>query len=276
MKRNFDVVIPTGKNILDSHYSLCYTIRSIISQTYQPQNIFVVENMHNIGVKDVMHTHFGEFVTVIDGTAKTPNISFARNLGASNGNSDIIIFLDDDVILGYNDYFARVLAIMENNDFCCGAKRFWTSPKWHNYLSLNFSTSHNLQILKAKSFLPESIERTTGNRNCSEYSYIGNFGAIKRSVFNEIDGFDETFEGWLYQDTDLMMRLCYQGYADEILAYTDMFCYHLGHPADKQHYRARNKNLYEQKQKALGIKFSNNNFFGRFDDDSVSVITPIL
>lgn len=269
-----DVVIPTGKNVMKSNYSIIYTIRSIISQTVQPASITVVENGEELGVAEVIDDFFGEFVTVTKGLKKIPNISYARNIGVSNGTGDIILFLDDDVILAYTDYFARVLSIMKHCDFCCGAKRYWTPTNWHDYISLNYPFKHNLLILDDISYRPQSIERRSGDRNCSEYSYIGNFGAIRRSVFDKIGGFDEEYEGWLYQDTDLMMRLVYEKYTYEVLAYTDMKCFHLSHPADKEKYRDINYTRYLEKQKSLGVRFNNKNFFGRFEKNDYSVISP--
>lgn len=271
----FDVIIPTAKNVSESNYSICFTIRSILSQNYLPKNIFVVENDSNIGAKDVLSKEFGNIVKILDGSTKSPNISYARNIGVQESSSEIIVFMDDDVILGGNDYFKRIISIMEQSDFCCGAFRYWTNTEWHKYLSLNYQMNHNLMILKSKSFLPQSIERSSGNLNCSEYSYIGNLGAIKRNVFNAIGGFDEDYEGWLYQDTDLMMRLCYHNHIYEILSYTGMFCYHLAHAADKQLYRKINKDKYTNKQIKYGIKFNNYNFFGRFNSESVAVLTPL-
>lgn len=271
--KSIDVIIPTAKNIEESHFSICYTIRSILSQNYQPRNIIVVENMPDIGVSAVLRHQFGDIIQVVNGLDKRNNISYARNLGARKGNSDVILFMDDDVIIGRNDYFLRISDIIQDNDFCCGAHRFWTTVEWHKYLSLDYQMNHNLSILKQKSFLPQSIERTTGNKNCSEFSYIGNFGAIRRDVFYTIGEFDEQYEGWLYQDTDLMMRLCFNKHTYEIMSYTDMFCYHLGHAANKQLYRQINKDKYTLKEKKLNIKFNNQNFFGRFDNEIVDVIT---
>ena len=47
MDKTIDIIIPTAKSVEDSHFSICYTIRSILAQSHQPQNIFVVENAPN-------------------------------------------------------------------------------------------------------------------------------------------------------------------------------------------------------------------------------------
>jgi glycosyltransferase involved in cell wall biosynthesis len=152
--KSIDVIIPTSKKIEDSHFSICYTIRSILTQSYQPRRIIVVENILNTGVPIVVQSQFGSLVQVASGLDNPNNISYARNLGVKKGDSDIILFMDDDVVIGHNNYFSRIVEIMKHNDFCCGARRFWTTTEWHKYLSLDYQMNHNLQILKAKSFLP--------------------------------------------------------------------------------------------------------------------------
>lgn len=103
----FDVVIPTSKNVEETHFSICYTLRSILAQSVQPQNIYVVENVPNTGVKEQVNHYFGDLVKVIDGLRKPVNIAYARNLGVQRTKSDIIIFMDDDVVIGRNDFFQK-------------------------------------------------------------------------------------------------------------------------------------------------------------------------
>jgi GT2 family glycosyltransferase len=267
-----DVVIPTCNTIKTKSFSLYYTIRSILSQSLQPKSILIVENETFELTKEKIEKEFGRLVSVIDGTSVPRNISYARNLGVKSGNGELILFMDDDVVVGRNHFFQTVYSLMEKLDFACGAYRYWTRTDWNEYLDKSYSISHIQRILKYKTYLPRSVERLTGNPSFHEYSFIGHFGVIKRAVFDKINGFDEDFKEWSYQDTDLMMRLCEGGFQYELLSNDDIFVYHLSHEVDKVAFQEINKNLFIQKQKKLGIKFRLNHFFGVFDDDSYAIL----
>lgn len=59
--KGIDVIIPIGKNIQQSKYSICFTIRSILSQDLQPNNIIIVENAPNLGVHEIISQQFGNY-----------------------------------------------------------------------------------------------------------------------------------------------------------------------------------------------------------------------
>lgn len=263
---NIDIVIATSKDIEFSHFSLCYTIRSILCQSIIPVNIFIILN-GGIDIeksKKILIKYFGSLIKIIEIKSCEKNISKARNIGARSGNSDIIVFLDDDVILGNNEVLKKIKDKMSYNDFLCGAKRFWSDIDWYLSCDYDFPISHICRILKSQSYLPISIERLSGERSYNDYSFIGHCGAIQRKVFEQLDGFDELYEGWLYQDTDLMMRLCVNGFNYEILADSDIYIYHLSHSVDKEKYRSTNEKRYQDKQQKMNIKFYLNHFFGIF------------
>ena len=266
-----DVVISTCNNAETKNYSLHYTIRSILSQSLQPRRIFVVENHSIDSLTRQIEEEFGSLVSVIDGTQKPNNISFARNLGAKAGNSELILFIDDDVVLGRNHFLELVASRMRYLDFSCGAYRYWTRTDWHTYLHKSFPITHIQNILRSKSYLPRSIERFTGSPSYHEFSFIGHFGAVKRDVFNKIGGFDEDFIQWSYQDTDLMMRLSVNDYQYNLLYNDHITVYHLAHTVDKSRFLETNRDIFLNKQKKMGIKFHLNHFFGVFDDDSYPI-----
>lgn len=270
---SIDVVIPACNNYETKNFSLYYTIRSVLSQSLQPKSINVVENQNYESAKESIEKEFGKLVNVIDGTANPKNISYARNIGAKAGNSDLIVFIDDDVVISKNFHLETVAAIMRNYDFSCGAARYWTRTDWSSYLDKSYSISHIQNILRYKTYLPRSIERLTGNPSYHEFSFIGHFGAIKRNVFEQVNGFDENYKEWSYQDTDLMMRLCMQGFQYAILRHEDIAIYHLSHGVDKIAYQDINKQIFLKKQQEAGINFHLNHFFGIFDDDGYAILS---
>jgi len=270
---SFDVVIPTCNNYETKNFSLFYTIKSVLSQNLKPRNINIVENINFESTKVYIEKEFGKLVNVLDGTAKPNNISFARNIGAKNGNGELIVFIDDDVVIARNYYFEALIAIMRQVDFSCGALRYWTRTDWVRYLDKSYHISHIQNILRYKTYLPRSIERFTGNPSYHEFSFIGHFGAIKREIFNKVGNFDENYKEWSYQDTDLMMRLCAEGFQYSILSYENISVYHLSHNVDKTAFEEYNKKLFFNKQKEIGVNFHLNHFFGVFDDDSFSILS---
>ena len=156
--------------------------------------------------------------------------------------------------------------ILKKFDFCCGAKRLWTPMNWGDLIKEIYPIEHIRRILRAISFCPYSVNRSSDHniRAYYNFSYIGNFGAIKRSIFDLVGGFDESFIGWGSQDTDLMMRLCYKEFSHHILADDGIKVYHLSHPVNKETYKQQNRNLLKLKMQNLGIDFNSGNFFGDF------------
>src|SRR6185437_15188636 len=191
---DIDIVIPTTDNFLKKNFSIYFTVRSILSQSVQPKSILIVEN--GIDKNDTatkLISEFGKMITIIDGTRMPNNISYARNLGAQHGNSDVVLFIDDDVLIARNDTLEKIAKKMMETDFYCGAHRYWTNTVWQQLLKKSFSINHMQRILTFKSYLPKSVERISGNQSFHEYSFIGHFGAVKRTIFAEIRGFDEEY-----------------------------------------------------------------------------------
>jgi len=273
---DIDIVIATADNISTKNSSIYYTVRSILTQEYPPKQIFVSANSEYEDMKSFLKENFGDFVITIDAGAKSHNISFARNLGAKHCTSDIIVFIDDDVVIGKDEVFSQISYKMQFQDFYCGAKRHWAHPYWDKYLDKTYSLNHIRSILAVRSFLPVSIDRFSGRQYFHDFSFIGNFGAIRREVFLEVGEFDEVYEGWTYQDNDLMMRLCARDFRYQLMASDSIFVYHLSHNVDKSASVMRNKEIYEKKLKSLGINFHLNHFFGVFDDDGYAVISKIV
>lgn len=262
----YSIIIPTIKNILESKGSIVFTLRSILDQSMPAEKIIVVSHENNTFTNAELLRQFENQIQLVTYPSDILNISFARNLGASYTETDNLIFMDDDVVLGDYNTIEKVDTILKHFDFCCGASRLWTPMNWGELVKNTYPIEHIRRILQAISFCPCSVNRLSDHniRAFHNYTYIGNFGALKRNVFEFVGGFDESYIGWVAEDTDLMMRLCYEKFSHHILANDGIKVYHLSHPVNKEAHREQNRNLLKSKMQNLGIDFNSGNFFGEF------------
>jgi GT2 family glycosyltransferase len=133
----------------------------------------------------------------------TPSVCVARNIIISKSNSDIIFFIDDDVILP-NNYFNEHLHMYKNYNVVS------TIGKIYN---------RNLDASI------ESLDLNFPNINTNEnFSYCNNIDidfkgpgiscnqSFKRITLLEVFGFDENFHGGYFEDADLVNRIRNKGY----------------------------------------------------------------
>ena len=264
---SYSVIIPTIKDIYESHGSIVYTVRSILDQSVPADKIIIVSRENNTSTNEELLRRFENQIQLVTYPSDIMNISYSRNLGASYAESDNLVFMDDDVVLGEYNVAEIANRVLLHFDFCCGAKRLWTPLNWGDYLKELYPIEHTRRILQAVSFCPNSVNRTSVRnvRSYHEYSYIGNFGAIRRNVFEAVNGYDEAYFGWIAEDTDLMMRLCYNQFSYHILANSGVKVYHLSHSVNKEATKNKNRKLFDAKMQSLGVKFSSGNFFGEFN-----------
>ena len=157
-------------------------------------------------------------------------------------------------------------------DFACGARRLWTTPGWENNISELDPISYLSTVLEKISFEPINIDRATGKQRLSNYSFIGNFGVISVEAFLNSGGFDEDFNGWGYEDADLMQELLCTGSRFLFLRNLNITCFHLSHHTDKKNVK-KNINLYNKKCQFREKIFHINHLFGVFEEDGYSLIS---
>ena len=78
-------------------------------------------------------------------------------------------------------------------------------------------------------------------RNFDGYNSFGKFSLIlNRDIFEKVGGYDETFQGWGFQDLDLTHRIpkgCYRGYMTNT-------GFHMWHPRPSTEFYETNKNSF--------------------------------
>ncbi len=268
-----DVVISTRNNWSGKGRSLVYVVRSLLSQRDCDLNIVVADNGSEDATGERLKKEFGQLVGVLDTSHCSGNISASRNEAARCGKSDIIVFLDDDMIVAESDGLSRSIAVGREVDFACGAVRRWAPLDWPNMIRDDDPIIKVRSTLDHTSQEPFSINRVSGKNILDNRSYLANFGTIKRSVFEGVGGYDEDYEGWGYQDTDLMWRLCVEGHEYDLFSRHGITVYHLSHKVDKSSSYELNRRRFVSKQRRDGRLFHTNHFFEIYENDGYSLFS---
>lgn len=156
-----------------------------------------------------------ELIIVADGNDNIPQIdgcitlfvaenrgpAFARNLGASVAKGEILYFTDSDVELK-TDTLTKVCKYFENETNIAMIGSYDDEPNNHSYISKFKNLSHH--------FVHQNAEIETN-------TFWGACGAIRKSVFDSLNGFDaEIYNRPCIEDIELGYRLSEAGFKIQI------------------------------------------------------------
>ncbi len=206
---SYDVVIPTHANGEAKGRSLELVLSALAKARTHPDSIIVVNN------GEASHYHrrwLSEICTAYGATIvelEKPSRARARNVGAARSSAQYLLFCDDDIIAGP---VAVQLALdrASSQHFCCGARRRFvpmTAPRERVSRMVDTQDWDALDRLSNDTRVPESGWRSEFTGLQYHSSYIGCFGLVPRATFEAVGGFDERFEGWGLEDTEIMRRL---------------------------------------------------------------------
>ncbi len=195
------VVIPAYNASSELHQCLS----AIQAGTVQPDEIIVVDD----GSTDDTRQVAVEFGATILSTGGRCGPAFARNLGAAKAVSDIVFFLDADVC-AHPTCLEKCLANFENPDVHAVIGSYDSAPACQQFLSQYRNLMHHYvhQI--------SSRQATTFWSGC---------GAVRRSVFLKMRGFDASYIRPAIEDIELGYRLHNAGY--NIVLDAEMMVKHL-------------------------------------------------
>ncbi|MHA1341270.1 MAG: glycosyltransferase family 2 protein [Promethearchaeota archaeon] len=170
--------------------------------------IIIVDNGSKDDTKQIVESLRKKYPNIRYIYSAKLGLSHARNIGAQSSNSEIICFLDDDVIPEKN-YVNEMITSFENSEICCvGGKiiaswpekspPYWFSAKYNNVVG-ETSLGNVSRFLKK-----------------DEFPFGGNI-AIRRCIFYMFEGFNEKLgkKGNNFisgEEIDLCYRLRKKGY----------------------------------------------------------------
>jgi N-acetylglucosaminyl-diphospho-decaprenol L-rhamnosyltransferase len=200
----------------------------------------------------------------------------ACNQGAAATDSDYLLFLNPDTAL-FNDSLSRPIAFMEepaNADIAiCGVRLVGdkgepaVSCARFPTLGTFFSQATGLTRFWPGFFKPQLMTPAECGATREVDQIIGAFFLIRRSVFEQLDGFDDRFFVY-FEEVDLSLRARQHGYRSVYLA--EAAIYHQGGVSSEQ--IAATRLFYSLRSRLLfGFKH-----FGRLEAVLLVVITVAI
>ena len=180
-------------------------LNSIVIQTFKAETVFIIDNNINLETQNYVKkivksfsknkTKFNYIKGVINSGA------VARNYGVSFASTELVAFLDDDVVLD-NNYYEKILNVFEKNSDVVGVQGLDRSLienyqlNYNNYagrILLTFENifEHSSIIKKNRSNLRPSLAVThpipTSNFFIESQWISTCAGVFKRKLFNIIE-----------------------------------------------------------------------------------------
>lgn len=217
------ILIPTKDHIED----LNRTIMSVMKKTeYENYEIIVIENNSELKetfdyYKDIQEKYSNIKVVTWE---KGFNYSAINNFGAKYATGDYILLLNNDVEVINKEWLTKMLGLAQREDVgCVGAKLYYPDSTIQHggiIVGLGGAAAHAHRGFSKKAYgyflrlgLTQNLSAVTGA--CL---------LVKKSVFDEVNGLDESFEV-AYNDVDFCLRVLKTGRVNVWTPYAELYHY---------------------------------------------------
>jgi glycosyltransferase involved in cell wall biosynthesis len=179
------VIIPA----CNSGKTLTKALGSIYKNNFQDFEVIIVDDGSIDNTKEVVKNFPITYIAL----ERNRGSAFARNKGVSLAKGDIFLFIDADVEI--------------KEDLLCYIDEQFKRFEW-DAISGVFSKEPKIKNI----FL--LFQSTLSNHNFSktDFTFSGHLAAIRKTVFNRLNGFDERIKGATVEDFELSQRLIASGY----------------------------------------------------------------
>lgn len=207
----------------------------------------------------------------------------ALNNAVRESEGDYLIFCDQDLIFP-NDYIEKILKNAKKNEYLMG-RAHNTEIDEKNIILKKLNEAKDYSLIEEvipKSYSEDMLHqyKLDKKRRILQRLFLNKRGirlagmsyGLFKDDYLKVNGYDEKYQGWGYEDDDFGNRLCVSGVKSRELK-TDMIQLHLYHPFDPSKKKSLNEEYYYKRKKEI---FKNNDYFCKYgiknsiDEDKVN------
>jgi GT2 family glycosyltransferase/peptidoglycan/xylan/chitin deacetylase (PgdA/CDA1 family) len=187
---SFSIVVPTFQR----RDVVCASVRALCEIDYPGEiELIVIIDGSKDGTEAALKEITYPFPSRIIYQENT-GLAGARNRGANEAANDIILFLDDDMVCRPDIVTEHAKSLMDGADAVLG------------HIPLDPNSTPGFLSKGVGDWADKRAERLAGGAELTLFDLIGGQMALRRSVFEQVGGFDHSFTaGGSYGDEDLDM-----------------------------------------------------------------------
>ena len=137
-KMDLSIVIVTHNNFTDKYGCIENVITNLLKQKDVLFEVIIVDNnSYKYDVQQLKKLQ-SKYEGLVVSYSKINNISCGRNIGAKLAKSDLILFVDDDMILVDDNTLYDVYKVAQQSAYGYSATRLWTLEGWYEKNKLEF------------------------------------------------------------------------------------------------------------------------------------------
>ena len=240
---------PTALNIV---------LNALLVQNYSNIEILVADDGSSNDTRDLIqsiNTRTASPIKHVWQQDKGFRAARIRNKAILQSTGEYIIFLDGDCLVRY-DFISKHAKLAEKNYFVAGNRILCSKKFSEKILSQSIHVSdnylywfrkyltHHINRFSPLFTLPVSLSWRKWNKKQWKGAKTCNLGVFRKDLY-QVNGFDERFVGWGYEDSDLIIRLIRANiFHKNGRFYVPVF--HLWHELNDRHREKQNKQYLQQ------------------------------
>ncbi|MFC1595771.1 glycosyltransferase family 2 protein [Candidatus Margulisiibacteriota bacterium] len=214
------VIIPT----FNRKDELRLTLNSLLKQSFRDFELIVADDGSSDGTNFMVDDFSSQsWFPVKHCWHENAGRSAARNMGLKKAVGEVVVFIDDHIIL--DEHFLLEHKKVYDTDGITAAR------------GRSVLVNDVLQVVDVANLEPLIVDK---NRIQDPfYTFITNNLSVKRSALLEVNGFDEDFKNYGFQDSELGYRIKRKGHKFTWVPEAIGFIFSCGHTLEKSWERAR-------------------------------------